>query len=58
MEPDETPADPITELMEGAGQMHEAFTTFVESGFTEKQALYLVGQMLCASIRPNVPGEG
>lgn len=52
---DDTPGDdvqsPLSELMVAAATMHEFYRTYVEAGFTEQQALYLVGQMLTANIR-------
>lgn len=47
----EPPTDPITLLGEAAAQIHEVFLSYVAAGFTEQQALYLVGQILTASIR-------
>ena len=46
------PGDPITNLAAGVAQAHELFLTLVKGGFTEGQALYLVGQMLAATQRP------
>lgn len=43
--------NPLSELMVAAAMMHEFFRTYVEAGFSEQQALYLVGQMLTANIR-------
>lgn len=45
------PEDPITQLAEGAAQLHELFLAYVTAGFTEQQALFLIGQMIQASIR-------
>jgi len=44
------PDDPITQLAAAAVGLHELFTSFVTAGFSESQALYLVGQALTASI--------
>lgn len=33
-------------LLDAAITMHEMFTTLIEAGFTEQQALYMVAQML------------
>jgi hypothetical protein len=44
------PDDPITQLAAAAVGMHELFISFVAAGFSESQALYLVGQALTASI--------
>ena len=35
-----------TELFQAAVAMHEMFQTFLQAGFTEQQALYLVAQGL------------
>jgi hypothetical protein len=48
---DKIPGDPVSALLGAAAAAHELFTTFVTSGFTDKQALYLVGQILAASQR-------
>jgi hypothetical protein len=49
------PENPLSELMVGAAMMHELYRTYVEAGFTEQQALYLVGQLLTANIRGQQP---
>jgi hypothetical protein len=43
------PQDPMTALAEGAAHLHEIFLAYVNAGFTEAQALHLVGQVLAAS---------
>jgi hypothetical protein len=43
-------------LKDTAVMTHEMFITYVEAGFTEHQALYLIGQIIAASLRP--PQEG
>jgi hypothetical protein len=48
---DKIPSDPVSALLAAATTAHELFATFVTSGFTEQQALYLVGQILAASQR-------
>lgn len=40
------PGDPIRPLLDAAVSMHELFISFVEAGFTEQQALFLVAQSL------------
>lgn len=52
--PDEI-SDPFTGLAEGAVGMHVLYEAFVESGFKRDEALYLVGQMLTAMVRPQPP---
>jgi hypothetical protein len=46
------PQDPVTALAEAAASLHELYVTYVQSGFTPAQALYLVGQLITASLRP------
>jgi len=46
------PEDPITALTEMAASLHEMFKAYVEAGFTEEQALYLVGRIVAP--RPNM----
>ena len=48
--PDE-PQDPISALAEMAANVHETFLAYVKAGFTEDQALYLVGQIISARFR-------
>lgn len=45
------PEDPITQLAAGAAAAHEMYTAYTDAGFNEHQALYLVGQILAASVR-------
>ncbi len=45
------PTDPITQLGEAAAQSHELFTSYLNAGFSESQALYLVGQIITSAIR-------
>jgi hypothetical protein len=49
------PTDPISELAAAAAQTHELFLTYVRSGFTEMQALYLTASVITASARPPGP---
>lgn len=46
------PQDPISSLAGAAAGLHELYLTFVEAGFAESQALYLLGQMVAASMKP------
>jgi hypothetical protein len=46
------PNDPFLPLLDAAVSFHEMFLNFVEAGFTEQQALYLVAQIL----RPQTNG--
>ncbi|QCX81257.1 hypothetical protein C9F11_38370 [Streptomyces sp. YIM 121038] len=43
------PEDPITELAAAAVQLHEAYTAYLQAGFTEPQAFELVKTILAAS---------
>lgn len=45
------PRDPISALGEMAASIHEMFLAYVKAGFTEDQALYLVGQIIAARFR-------
>lgn len=47
--------NPFSVLLAAAAAAHEMFRSYVEAGFTEQQALYLVGQLLTASIRGQQP---
>ena len=49
-EADEAPVDPFTAMAEAATAMHELWKTFVDAGFTEAQALYLVGVVHTANV--------
>jgi hypothetical protein len=48
---DGMPTDPVSLLAAAATQTHEMFVSYMNAGFTEPQALYLVGQMITASMR-------
>lgn len=50
---DGMPADPVTELAAGAAQLHEAYESFVDAGFTEAQAM----QMVCAILVNGTGGD-
>lgn len=47
------PADPISELLSMTAQLHELYLSYIQGGFTESQALYLIGQQVAAASRPN-----
>lgn len=49
------PQDPITALAEAATQLHEYYESLLRAGFSAQQALYLVGQVLAASIGGGKP---
>lgn len=44
------PADPITELAAAAVQLHEAYSAYVEAGFTEAQSFDLIKAILTAGM--------
>lgn len=44
------PADPITELAAAAVQLHEAYSAYVEAGFTEAQAFDLIKVLITAGM--------
>ncbi len=54
----DVPQEPMTLLAEGAAQQHEMFTAWVQVGFTEQQALYLLGCVLKAMLSPPASGGG
>ena len=48
MAEEEGPKDPFTPANEGAAQLHEIFASYMDAGFTEAQALYLLGEFIKA----------
>lgn len=42
----------MTALAEGAAQLHELFTAYVNAGFARAEALKIVTAMVTASIKP------
>lgn len=48
---DQGPQDPLTGLAQAAAAIHEMFTAYVDAGFTEQQALYLVGRIVAAQVQ-------
>jgi len=50
------PMEPAGELRIGAAQLYAAFYSLTEAGFTDHQALYLVGVLLDNGKRPG--GDG
>jgi hypothetical protein len=44
------PAEPLSALAEAASGLHELFLSYVAAGFTDIQALHLVGLLLTASL--------
>lgn len=58
MTPKPAPADPFGQLVEAGTAIHEMFRSYVVAGFTEPQALYLVGSLLAAQVRnQNLPPD-
>jgi hypothetical protein len=54
------PNDPMTALMEAASMTHEMFKSYINAGFTEQQALYLVSQLVISMVQSqigNVDGQ-
>ncbi|MFE6305013.1 hypothetical protein [Nocardiopsis sp. NPDC057823] len=49
---------PMMTLREQAIGLHEAYTSFLEAGFTPRQALYLTACMLRAPETPNDDENG
>lgn len=45
-EQSQSPENPLTQLAAAAAQIHEMFRALIGAGFTEPQALYLVGQQV------------
>lgn len=43
--------EPSADLRQSASQTHELYTALVDEGFTEAQALQLLGTMLAAAIQ-------
>ena len=54
MPPDENPGpeDPISLLAEGAAQLHELFTAYVNAGFSRAEALQITVGIITAQPRP------
>lgn len=52
---DGAPDDPISTAVAGAIQLHELFRSYVDAGFNEAQALYIVGIILRENLR-KTPG--
>jgi hypothetical protein len=47
---DGAPADPLQGMVEAAVSMHAIFESYVAAGFTQQQAVYLVGVMLATTL--------
>lgn len=45
--------EPLTPLTEGAAGLHEMFASLVRAGFSETQALYMLGVFLAINAAPN-----
>jgi hypothetical protein len=46
------PEDPMSELAEGAAQLHELFMAYVGAGFTRGEALQIVMSIIANVQRP------
>ena len=56
MSPGAMPPDPFTDMAVMAALLHEAFEAYMGAGFTEAQAIVLVGSMvqqLVANAKPD-----
>jgi len=47
---DQTPPDPMSALQEASTQIHEMYISYIDAGFTQHEALYLIGQMIQAMV--------
>jgi hypothetical protein len=45
------PTEPTSDLRTGAKAMFEMFSAFQQAGFSEQQAMYLVGQIVTAGVQ-------
>jgi hypothetical protein len=57
--PDETdPQDPMTALAAATASVHELYLAYQHAGFTQPEALYLIGVLLTAILRgPSRPPD-
>lgn len=53
--PGDMPPEPMSELAAAAAQMHELFTAYIAAGFTESQALYLIGKLISTNSGGDLP---
>lgn len=44
------PEDPMTPMAQAGVEMHEMYTSWVAAGFNRKEALYLVGKYVAATV--------
>lgn len=51
-------ADPIAQMAQGAQAFRNLFNSYVLTGFTEAQAIYLVGVMLNAMVKSAISPPG
>lgn len=47
---DDGPPDPVTQIAMNANLLHEFHLSFIASGFTEAQSMYLVGKYVGALV--------
>jgi hypothetical protein len=50
-QPENLPLPPLGQLGQLAAMLHEAYGSFLNAGFTEAQAMYLVACMACGGPR-------
>lgn len=43
------PREPSSDMRQAARALHETFTALINEGFTERQALAVIGQILAAN---------
>lgn len=43
---DDMPENPFSQLAQAAMSLHELFTSYLDAGFSERQALYLVACLM------------
>jgi hypothetical protein len=48
--------EPSADIRQAAIGLHEIFTALIDAGFTEAQALTIVGQLLALNFRPTEEG--
>ena len=56
--PNRPKREPSAEIRQAATTMHELFTALIDEGFTETQALTILGSMLPHTQQQNPGGEG
>lgn len=52
------PTEPSADIRQLASQTRQMFVALVNEGFTERQALVIIGQMIAAAGSGDADGEG